>query len=361
MQSQIPSSEKAPPSKGSAIIEGGKFSLPRTRNRVIPRSKLRIWAQHGWYETRSYGPNVEIRRARYNKWQNFEMKLRYLLLRLGFDDCVEDIEDFSYTDLGPQIDACGGYNGTFFVIDCTSKQEVGQKSIAYKIEDILKKEKKVSQAIDKEYPKRYPNKTFVICTEDIEVSEKEKQEARDAGIRIIDGDQVNEWFKYYGTLGLGLKYHIAKSLSSLSSVILDNERDPFFHYPAFKLTQDSQTIYHFMADPERLLKLAYVYRLESGNPEGYQRPLIRKKILNINGFLTSSGNYFANNLVLCFDSLVNNEYWPDFEPVNGSNAPIVYGTLHIPKAYCSAEVIDGQHRLYGYLDASEDQSNRGTL
>jgi len=343
------------------VSEGGAFVLPTTRVKVIPRAKLRLWASTGWYEAKSYGSNIEIRRERYGKWETFEIKVRFMMLKLGFENCIEDIENFSYKALGPQIDACGGSAGTFFVIDCTSKKKLGHKEIQYKIDDILKKEKGIKQEIDKLYPGKYPIKVFVICSEDIEISETDKQSARNAGIRLIDNDEVNYWFRYYSTLGIGLRNHIIKSLSGFSPVIVDNEKDPFFHYRAFKVQQDGQVVYHLLADPKNLLNLAYVYRLELGDPEGYQRALIRKKILNINGFLATLNNYFANNLVLCFDSLVNNEYWPDFEPLSVDGSSQTFGILHVPKVACSAEVIDGQHRLYGYLDATEEQSYSTTL
>jgi DGQHR domain-containing protein len=83
---------------------------------------------------------------------------------------------------------------------------------------------------------------------------------------------------------------------------------------------------------------------------GYQRDLIPKKLKDLNHFL-ATGNYFANNLVVCFG---NNEQSLSFTNSDGKIVDVpdqgATGKLRIPKEYCSAELIDGQHRLYGYLD-----------
>jgi DGQHR domain-containing protein len=157
-------------------------------------------------------------------------------------------------------------------------------------------------------------------------------------------------------LGTPLKYQIAKTLNHSSAVILDDQRDPFERYRAFRIQEDGKTVYHFLASPERLSELAYVYRLDATDEEGYQRDLKLSKLRDINLYLMEGNNYFPNNLILCFDTLLNDVEWPDFNPDPGqANASTQFGTLCLPKVYCSGEVIDGQHRLYGYFDATEDQ------
>lgn len=344
-----------------SVPEGGSFKLPKIRKKIIPRKQMSKWTSQGWYERRSMGRNVEIAREPYRKWEVFEIKIRFLFQLLGFEDCIEDIEDFHYTRLGPQIDACGGSDGIFFVIDCTSKKELGYRNIKYKVKNLAAEKERVSLKIEELYPQKYHTKIFIICTEDIEISIADKSEAENLGIKLLDSGQVNKWFKYYPMLGLSLKYHIIKSLAGFSPVIIDEESDPSFHYPAFQYKQEDKVAYHLLMDPETLIKLAYVYRLEMSDPKGYQRDLKRKKILDINNFLSDYNNYFPNNLIICFDSLLNRDDWPDFKPIKAENNSPILGVLHIPKLYCSAEVIDGQHRLYGYLDASEEQKFKGTL
>jgi DGQHR domain-containing protein len=347
-------------SKASAV-EGGPFKLPTTRSKTVSRASLAAWEDRGWYEARSFGSRAEIRRGPYKPHELFEVRVRHLFNQLGFADTISDIENFWDTTLGPQVDAYGGTDGTFLVVDCTTKRELGQKSLAYKIKDILSKEKKIRQRIDSLFPGRYPTKRFAIFTHGIDIRDDDVRRARESGITIVDSEQVQAWFGYVSTLGEGLRHHIMRAFAGHPTSIVDTEKDPFYHFPAFKTSKEGLPIYYFLSEPSKLLKLGYVYRLELGEPEGYQRELIRKKLLNINDFLSVPRNYFANNVVLCFDSLVEDSPWPDFEPTGSSEDGRGAGILHVPKLYCSAEIIDGQHRVYGYLDASGDLANSQTL
>lgn len=352
---------EAVPGLDQQAVEGGPFKLPKVRSRVVRRAKLGQWTDRGWYENRSLGARVEIKRDPYKTHELFEIRVRYLFNRLGLKDTIEDIEDFWDVRLGHQVDAYGGTDGTFFIVDCTTKRKLGQKSLRYKITDILAKQRRIRQKIDELFPGRYPTKRFAIFTQGIDLRDDDLSMAKEEGIVIVDAEQVQAWFRYFSTLGESLRHHIARAFAGHPTAIVDNERDPFYHFPAFKMVKDGLPLYYFLSEPEKLLKLGYVYRLELGNPEGYQRELIRKKLLNINEFLSSPGNYFANNIVLCFDSLVEDSPWPDFEPTTAADNGRVTGVLHVPKLYCSAEIIDGQHRVYGYLDASDTQANHRTL
>lgn len=343
-------------------IEGGSFKLPKLRIKVVSERKYKYWEKQDWYLYDTRGKNNVIKHKRYKKWELFEIKLRQLFQLLDFGDRIEDIEDFNYTELGSQVDVCGGFEGTFFVIDCTSKTYPGSKNLKTKIGNISAKRNAISKKIDSLYSQKYHAKVFALCTEDIDISPADRKSASDSDIILITNDQVERWFRYYKTLGAALKYHIIKGLAKCSPVILDNKMDPFFRFHAFRLEQGNRSLYYLLAEPEAILKLAYVYRLDMGDPQGYQRDLKRKKLLNINGFLAERDTYFANNLVISFDMLNEAGVWPDFEPQASPQSRVFQsGVLAIPKLYCSAEVIDGQHRLYGYLDATDNQTFRSIL
>lgn len=332
------------------------FVLPPLRRKTISINELKKWEEKSWFVVKNQGSRLVISRRKYSKWELFEIKLRYLFKLLQFEDCIQDIENFDYDELGAQIDVCGGFEGIFLIINCVSKDELSQETLRHKIKEIYSNRYKISKEINTLYQNKYYKQKFVICLEGIEISEKDRSEAESADIAIITDDQVSNWFKYYKTLGVALKYHIVKGLTGTLVTILDKEKDPFFHYPAFKIKQGNKIFYNFLADPQSLTKIAYVYRLELGDPKGYQRDLRRNKLLNINQFLTEEEAYFANSIVMTFDTFSEYSTWSDFDPspaLRFDNVQV--GVLNVPKIYCSAEVIDGQHRLYGYLDASEAQ------
>ena len=287
------------------------YKIPSKGERHVQVADLKLWEKRGWKEATRHGSTVVIRK-KYNKAERLEMKARYLLSLLGFEG-VPDLEDFWNKDLGQQIDACGGTDGVFLVIDCTTKQETGQKSIANKIDDTLKKRSKISKRIDDTYGSRFHTKIFAICSEGILVSRHDREVAEKAGIRLIDSEDLADWTWYYRELGISLKYHIVRALAGFSPVIVDRVGDPMFRFGAFRINSEGQLFYHFLANPETLLELAYVYRLDYTNPFGYQRELNESKIRRINDFLSDQGNFFANNLVLSLDSLGGGELWPDFK------------------------------------------------
>lgn len=335
-----------------------QLGVPKNGERHIQRKALALWENRGWVEVGRHSGAVIIQH-KYKKWELFEMRVRYLLKLLEFEG-MPDVEEFWYEDLGYQIDACGGSDGVFVIFECTSKENLGARSIRNKMKDFLAKRDRIIKRVDELYPKLYHTKIFVLCCEDIEISSHEKQDMTNSGIKLVDSDQIADWTKYFQTMGINLKYHILRALSGFSPVIVDSARDPFFRYDAFRFKTDGKIFYHFLADPESLLKLAYVYRLDLTNPLGYQRELKKSKIKKINDFLSERGNYFANNLVLSFDSLSDDDNWSDFE-IKQQGAYSDYGTLKIPKQYCSAEVIDGQHRLYGYYDQTGNKKIRKVL
>lgn len=86
-----------------------------------------------------------------------------------------------------------------------------------------------------------------------------------------------------------------------------------------------------------------------------------RKLQNINSFLAEDG-YFANNLVVCFDggsgkvTFLGPGNRQVAEPQQGQ-----VGKLRVPKEYCCAEVIDGQHRTFGYLNVTGDEEIAGQL
>jgi len=113
--------------------------------------------------------------------------------------------------------------------------------------------------------------------------------------------------------------------------------------PAIKTVKNNKIFYTFQIVAEEMLKLSYVFRLETNNlVNSYQRLLSKKKINKIRTFLDKEG-FFANNI------LVGTEKELDFKLNKGEkNKTIMTGTLLLPNLPCYLEIIDGQHRLLAY-------------
>ncbi|MFZ2252810.1 MAG: DGQHR domain-containing protein [Minisyncoccia bacterium] len=114
---------------------------------------------------------------------------------------------------------------------------------------------------------------------------------------------------------------------------------------AIHLIQKGQTDGMYLAKihPGQLLKIAYVVRRTSKKSFAYQRMLNKQRIQDIARFIDSTASHalLPNTLIIVFD---NNPEIQDEISFNASK-----NKLSIPMEYCSAWIIDGQHRAYGFI------------
>lgn len=106
---------------------------------------------------------------------------------------------------------------------------------------------------------------------------------------------------------------------------------------AVKVRQRDTVLYVFAMAPEKLLKLAYVSRRDMRDPTAYQRLVGLLRLKSLGKFVSlpvhGESGLLANNVILAFEE---------------KGVKFTGRTLAIPPIYCSAWVIDGQHRLYGF-------------
>jgi len=99
--------------------------------------------------------------------------------------------------------------------------------------------------------------------------------------------------------------------------------------------------------PGLLLKIGYVTRRTSQKPLAYQRLIKPERIKNICRFFSQSKVLLPNSIILVFDDGHNVHY-------DKSNK------LEIPIKNCSAWIIDGQHRVYGFAKTRYEKWSRTT-
>lgn len=114
---------------------------------------------------------------------------------------------------------------------------------------------------------------------------------------------------------------------------------------AIKLVQKNQTEGMFLAKihPGQLLRIAYVVRRTSNKSFAYQRMLNKQRIQDIARFIESSVSsaLLPNTLIIVFDGDPNIQADISYDDKKNK--------LSIPMEYCSAWIIDGQHRAYGFI------------
>lgn len=112
----------------------------------------------------------------------------------------------------------------------------------------------------------------------------------------------------------------------------------------------------FYADPAALLQRAYVLRRDGwrGTFQAYQRMLMHPKVEAIRKKLRSDQEVFVNNIIATLPS--------DVHPVDQDGYTVDIATLRetkpvkvrLPVRPNSIGLIDGQHRLYSYYEARDD-------
>jgi len=110
---------------------------------------------------------------------------------------------------------------------------------------------------------------------------------------------------------------------------------------AVKIKQSGrQEMYILGLHPGLLLKICYVRRRTSTKPEAYQRMLNKDRIEQISKFLSSNKVLLPNAIIITFDNEERVQKEIEYD-----------GTyLKFPIIYCSAWIIDGQHRVFGFLN-----------
>ncbi|MBI3004436.1 MAG: DGQHR domain-containing protein [Ignavibacteriales bacterium] len=148
-----------------------------------------------------------------------------------------------------------------------------------------------------------------------------------------DSNALQYFKKVATTIGVGVKYEILKEFDVTFEVRTSTRED------AVRIKQNHHEMFFFGAMPSELIKIGYVSRRASGRPSAYQRILSAERIRRISDFVKSKEAMLPNAIIIAFDSDKDVQNAIKFED----------GKLSFPLTYCCAWIIDGQHRVYGFL------------
>src|SRR2546426_2528358 len=291
--------------------------------------------------------------------------MRELFQDAKFEHALDPYE-YWFTDLGAQVDVCGGVGDHFIIIDCTTKNEEGYRSLADKIKDTNHKKPVLERGVESVYHGRYKQVHFGICTLDIDISQQDVNDAADHGILLFDSSVLDQWRHVVDVLGPAVQYQIVETIAR-AKIPIRGKKGPLKYkalrilvHPAHNGGEEPRHVYLFAIDPETMLDLAVVYRLKYKDPVGYQRDLKPGKLRSINEYLSDWSNFFPNSILVAFDEEGPRKLQWEGKRGDGSG-PVEDGWILIPAYHGFAEIIDGQHRLYGYVDFTKDGGFEKTL
>lgn len=288
------------------------------------------------------------RAATFKQAEKFEKRVRDFLEKIGFSD-VSGGPGFKFGN-SSQIDACGGAGKTLVVVDAHASVEQRRKSIRSKIKALRGERPLIIRGMHrlKAY-KKYRDVRLVVAARRVKFTQQDRNFASISPRVYLWDDQVLNYYSRLSNLtGPYAKNDLLGELDvPVTSTIPENKMT----VPAIRTSLRGRTVYLFFAKPDVLLATSYVARREKGKEQHYQRLFDKSRLGQIGIFLNDrrKRGFFANNVILNF---LNR---PSFRTLSGASPArgLQLGTLHFPKAFRSAWIIDGQHRLYGFTKAGQ--------
>lgn len=104
---------------------------------------------------------------------------------------------------------------------------------------------------------------------------------------------------------------------------------------------DNPPMYLLGMHPGLLLSMAYVFRRAKKEAAAYQRIINPQRLENLSNFLKTKNLLLANPVIIAFDKEMRDEVKYDH----------IKKELSFPTSYCSAWIIDGQHRIFAFKNS----------
>jgi len=306
-----------------------------------------LYKKGGWKIKKKYKYTLKIYREKQLDEQ-FEDEVWLHFKQMGFTEMNKDRNlVIGIGGSKKQIDVYAKDEDHIFLIECKSAQKEVNKDISKDIHEILNKKKGLIDALKNHYGKHHYYSFFVI-TKNLLVPESNTKLALENASKdffLWKHNQLVSYTELSKQLGEHTKYIL------FSNIFKNKEFLENTSVPAICGGKGNNKYYYFVIQPEKLLSgRAYIHRREESNSEeialAYQRMLNKGKLNKISEYV-QAGNYFANNIIMNFDVK------PLFEKKSTID-DIKYGILTFPKQYGCAWIIDGQHRLYGYLGSGKE-------
>ncbi len=194
-----------------------------------------------------------------------------------------------------------------------------------------------------------------------EPSESDRRYAEGNHIKVWEDRDLRYYEKLVETIGKYARYEMIHSFG-----LKTTEEALEFTTLALQFKQPTSVgdakLYLFTIPPKRLLQTAVVLRKAQGSAEAYQRILNKTRLPKIGNFVKGPDAVLPTNVILGLSDLVKWEALRKEDLKDSNNEPFsltnpadfTLGVLRIPLKYASLELIDGQHRLFGFIEADDD-------
>jgi len=190
----------------------------------------------------------------------------------------------------------------------------------------------------------------------VDISDEDNRYAEQNGIKVWNEEKLRYYEAIVDAIGEYAKYEIIHSFG-----IATGEEKSIYNVLALRFHQPYQDsdadLFLFTIPPEKLLKTCVIYRRAQGSGDAYQRMVRKARLRRVKKFVTEENALLPPNIIVHLSEKVT--YDPvEIPKVNANGKPITLTrkkdyelvVLSIPMEYASIELIDGQHRLYGFVE-----------
>lgn len=275
--------------------------------------------------------------------EEFEQNTISFLKNLGFQD-VNGGRNFFLG--GVQVDACGGFEGTLVIVECTVAGEQKTKSLLQKIREFRGTFSRIKDGASKDpVYKKYTDFRFAMAI-NFEPRDVDREEAdKDPPVYLWD----KGFMEYYEDLRRKIGDYAKFNL--LGEMNVKPRWQKIIQIPAMEAQLGNYTVYTFFMDPKELLRISYVARRESGNERYYQRLIVPGRLKKIARFL-DNGGIFPNSIIVAFKEAPKFILYKEVEADPNWPSWVRLGLLTFPNDYRACWIVDGQHRLYSFANSS---------
>jgi len=269
----------------------------------------------------------------------------YPNLNIGRNFQIE-ITTSGRTTVTKQIDVFAYDDETVVVSECKSCEQRTKRQLQKDIGELASNQRPISNTLRKYFNRDFDQKIiWLVVTRNIDWSDQDRARAAEANIRVITEKELYYYKEIAKRIGRAARYQFqAEFLAGTKVKVLG--RKVF----ALRTNFGKHKAYTFFASPKTVLPVAFVNHRDLRDPNSapsYQRLMLRQRLKDIAGFL-QNGGFFPNSVILNF------KHKPGFNIIKPQDDHgVTAGELILPDKYKSAYIIDGQHRLYGYMERND--------
>jgi DNA sulfur modification protein DndB len=331
-----------------------KRRRPQLLQKRLPVAEAAKYLENGWSQRRLLPKDRVIIEKRKSHDEILENRLWCVLYQFGFAELSRTRQfQIQVTGSGDpvykQIDVYAKIGDIAVVAECKSNATKQGRHLQKDIGELSSLQRPISNALRHHYGADGKLKIiWLLVTSNIVWSSPDRARAKEGNIQIIQEHELRYFEEISKKIGHATRYQfIGEFLRTEKVPGLAN-----YSVPAIRAKMGGVWTFYFLAPPDRLLPIAFVNHRGLRDLDGapaYQRLLVRSRLKEIGEYL-DSGGFFPNSILLNFKDTVRFEKHTSFD-----DRHISFGTLYLPDRFKSAWVIDGQHRLFGFTETTDEK------